>query len=147
MDPNFTRTHIFLGETYVNKEMFPEAADEFGKVFMLNGMPPPAANNVVTMLKESFKSGGARAFFRKFAEILQVRLDQKDIDSPPPLITVAALWVQAGENEKALALLEQGVEKHDPDMLRVTADAFKPLKSEPRYYEILRKMNMPSPNW
>jgi hypothetical protein len=48
-----------------------------------------------------------------------------------------------GEREKALVWLEKSFEEHQPATIGIFASPdFEPLHNEPRFQEILRKMNL-----
>jgi TolB-like protein len=58
---------------------------------------------------------------------------------------IAVLYVFAGNKEKALEWLEKGFEVRDPNMvvIGVIPEIIDLLGDEPRYQELLRKMNLP----
>jgi TolB-like protein len=54
------------------------------------------------------------------------------------------LYLMAGNKERALDCLEQAYEMHDPNMPYIaTAPILDSLRDEPRFQELLRKMNLP----
>ncbi len=54
------------------------------------------------------------------------------------------LYLMAGNKERALDCLEQAYEMHDPNMPYIaTAPIFDSLRDEPRFQDLLRKMNLP----
>jgi hypothetical protein len=58
-------------------------------------------------------------------------------------MTLSALHARAGDKEKALALLEEGLEKHLPQLLTtVGRPVFDPWRSEPRFIELRRRMGL-----
>lgn len=143
MDPNFPRSHIFMAEIYHEKGMYEEAADEYAKLSLLLGAPAEEVSRSLALLKEEYRKGGPRAYHRTFAGFLQARRDQKLRHSPPPVTVVAAHWAKAGETEKALALLEEGFDRREPDMVRIKRPDLEPVKTHPRYLDIVRKMGLP----
>lgn len=66
----------------------------------------------------------------------------REVGSPPPINVVAAYWLRAGEKEKAYALLEDGLSRRDPNMLRIGDPMFDPIKSEPRFQEIMKRIGL-----
>jgi hypothetical protein len=59
-------------------------------------------------------------------------------------IDVATLYAIAGENSQALEWLEKGLEERSPQMPYVdTSVGLAPLRSDPRFQDLLRKMNLP----
>jgi len=59
---------------------------------------------------------------------------------------VAEVYAYAGNKEKTLGWLEKGVEVDDPNMIvmGVVPLFVDLLKNEPRFQELLRKMNLPA---
>jgi serine/threonine protein kinase/tetratricopeptide (TPR) repeat protein len=140
MDPNFTRTHLFLAETYQRAGRFEEAADEFGKTFVLIGGPPEDAARFTAALKGAYKTSGPKGYWRTLAEFLT----NPRLPSPgPPLTVLAGFWTQAGETDKAFALLEKAYQAHDDAMTTVKDPIFDPIKSDPRYKDLLRRVGLP----
>jgi hypothetical protein len=56
---------------------------------------------------------------------------------------IANLYLGAGETAQALNWLEKGVEVRDPNMPCLGLPWFDPLRSEPRFQTLLRRMNLP----
>ena len=77
------------------------------------------------------KTGEARAWVDSFP---------REEFSP---MTLSTLHARAGDKEKALALLEEGLEKHIPQLLTtVGRPVFDPWRSEPRFLELRRSMGL-----
>ena len=58
---------------------------------------------------------------------------------------VAVPYIHAGDNEHAMEWVERAYEKRDPNMPYIFPDpAFDPLRSDPRFQELARKMGIPS---
>jgi serine/threonine-protein kinase len=140
MDPNFTRTHLFLAETYQRAGRFEEAADEFGKTFVLIGGPPEDAARFTAAVKGAYKTSGPKGYWRTLAELLT---NPKPPSPGPPLTVLAGFWTQAGETDKAFALLEKAYQEHDDAMITVKDPIFDPIKSDPRYKHLLRRVGLP----
>ncbi len=142
LDPNFARTHLFLAEAYQQKGMFEEATDEFGKVFVLLGRSPEDTSRFSAALKDAYKTSGRKGYWRTIAELLTAYRTQ--VRGPaPPLHVLAGFWAQAGERDKAFALLEKAYEEHEVGMLSLKDPQFEPIKSDPRYKDLLRRVGLP----
>ena len=139
LDPTFPRGYLFLAQVYEAKGMFNEAADEFGKLSGLVGVPPEEGAKAVTSLKQAFKTQGARGYYRRLAEILSER---GQTSAPPPASVIAGYWVMGGETDKAIAILEEALARREPEMVRIAGPVFDPIKSDPRYKDIVRRMNV-----
>ena len=74
------------------------------------------------------------------AEVLESR---SSISEPPPPIVIAGYWVHAGETEKAFALLEAAYRQHDDGLLMLKDDRLDPIKQDPRYKDLVRRVGLP----
>jgi tetratricopeptide (TPR) repeat protein len=143
MDPNFVRAHLFLAEAYQQEGMFEQAVDEFDKAFALIGVPKDEASKFLDPIKAAYKSSGAKGYWRTLAEFAETRPPKQLGPGPAPPTLLAALWARAGETEKAFALLEKGYEQRDQGMIRLKDPVYDPIKSDPRYKDLLRRVGLP----
>ena len=59
-------------------------------------------------------------------------------------VDVAALYLRAGENELALDWLETAFVERDPNLAVISvAPHFDPLRDDPRFRDLQRRMNLP----
>jgi hypothetical protein len=57
---------------------------------------------------------------------------------------LSKLYVTLADREQALQLLQTAFEARDPQMLFIKVDPeLDPLRSEPRFQELIRRMNFP----
>ena len=56
---------------------------------------------------------------------------------------IANLYLEAGEKTQALAWLEKGLEVRDPNMPYLGIPFYDSLRSDPRHFALLRRMNLP----
>ena len=138
MDPNFSRTHLFLAETYQDMGRYEEAADEFAKVFALNDVPPDKATELAVVVKEAYRKNGSAGYSRAMAELLE-----RNAPLAPPAGVMAAYWARAGEIDKAFAVLEKAYDERADGMLILKDRKMDPLKSDPRYKDLLRRVGLP----
>ena len=57
-------------------------------------------------------------------------------------LDIAYFYIFAGKKEKALICLEQAYELHDPNMPYITRPTYALLRDEPRFQDLLRKLNL-----
>jgi TolB-like protein/tetratricopeptide (TPR) repeat protein/predicted Ser/Thr protein kinase len=57
---------------------------------------------------------------------------------------IAIHFVEAGEYEQAMHWLEQGYKDHIPNLPSIGVPVFDPLRSDPRYQALLRRMGLPA---
>jgi eukaryotic-like serine/threonine-protein kinase len=143
MDPNFSRAHLFLAETYEQMGLFEEAIAEYEKHSILIGMPPEQVAKELKEVKEAYKNGGAKGYWKKLAELYErFRVSRPNIP-PPPLPVMAGIYVRLGENDRALALLEKEYEQRSSNLGRVQSSVFDPIRPDPRFQDLMRRVGLP----
>ena len=85
------------------------------------------------------RSGQTAKAQHALEELLQ--LDRKQQVDPP---VIARAYLAVGDKEHGLAWLEKGYAQHSHELtgLKVTSE-FDPLRSDPRFQELMRKVGLP----
>jgi tetratricopeptide (TPR) repeat protein len=91
------------------------------------------------VLGRTYSANGYAAAMGRAAELLVARSRSKFV---LPL-DIAALYLSAGDREQALVWVERGYEVHDPSMPYLGWPFYEPLRSDPRFKDLVRKMNLP----
>ena len=134
IDTQFGPVHSNLGRAFEQKGMYEEAVSEFRAALALNVGTQPLA-----------QLGHAYALSGKKAEALKV-LDQLHDLSRHSFVSpwdFATVYVGLGENDRAIASLEKAIEAHVFPVVFLKVDQrFDPLHSDPRYPELLRRLNL-----
>jgi len=95
-------------------------------------------SEAIEALDHGYTEGGYRGALRRTADTLAAR---------PPVVTpngIAVLYLRAGENERALTWLEKAYEARDPNLpYASSAPWYDSLRSDPRFRDLLRRMNLP----
>jgi tetratricopeptide (TPR) repeat protein len=139
MDPNFMPAHFFLASEYERVGMFNEAADQYGKAIIITGRSNEDVSKYLAVVKTAYKTSGPKGYWRTLAE-LTAKVQTQGSTRPA---TLAGVWAQAGETDKAFALLEEGYQQRDEEILRLKNWIFDPIKSDPRYKDLLRRVGLP----
>ena len=139
MDPNFARTHLFLAETYQSLARYEEAIDEFGKHFILSGLPPERVAVFAEQVKRSYTTDGPKGYARAMAGLIE----KNEGPAGPPAVVLAGYLVRAGETDRAFAILEKAFQEHDDSLLMLKDGKLEPVKSDPRYRDLLRRVGLP----
>jgi len=133
--PDDISLHWALWEAYRRKGAEKEAAQELEKLLLLQGWTNSAA-----AIHRQFERGGYKAvvlgqldYYKKLSEKQYVsRLD------------LARYEAQLGRREETLALLEEGYQQHDPELLWIQNDpAYDFLHGDERYRSIIRRIGLP----
>jgi len=135
MDPNFFWANFHLWTAFRRKEMYDEALAECRKLFSL------WENTEVTeALQNTYPKSGYKGAMREGADKLVAQA--KAVYVMPTLI--ALMYAHAEEKDQACQWLEKAYEERDPLLVEVkTVPAFNDLRSDPRFQELLHRMNFP----
>jgi TolB-like protein/DNA-binding winged helix-turn-helix (wHTH) protein/Flp pilus assembly protein TadD len=135
LDPNFAEAYADLAEAYEQKGMFDQALQEWHQAIRVSGR-----NRFQADLAHAFALSGRQRLARRILAEITAPLDRRLF----PAVEVAATYAALGERNQALKWLERGYQERQGDMvfLRVNPD-FDRLGSDPRFKELLRRMNFP----
>ena len=133
MSSGLTFVHGPLGNILFSKAMYEESLAELKAYYA-------GDREMEEALTQGYTQSGYSGATRRAAEVLAAR-GRKTYVYPPD---VAALYVKAGEKAQPLGWLEKGLELRNPFMPYISAyPAYEPLRSEPRFQDLLRRMNFP----
>jgi tetratricopeptide (TPR) repeat protein len=136
MDPNFPRAHWYLGHVYVQKGMRQEALTELQKAITLE----PEDLQYLAALGHACGKGGQRG------EALKILDELKELSKRAyvPAYAMAEIYTGLGKKEEAFAWLEKAYEERSVLLVRLKVDPMpNPLRSDPRFQALLRRMNFP----
>ena len=136
MDPNFGSARHYLGELYIAKSMYPEALAELKAAVRLTQGAPLAAS----ALGLAYARSGDRAAARK---VLDGMLAERARRGYYPASRIALVYLGLGDKDRAFEYLTKAVEERDNTMAFFkTSPLFDPLRSDPRFTDLLRRMNL-----
>lgn len=136
IDPNFPRAYGALARNYAAKGMYPEAVRAHQQWMSLTG----ETSQEVAALGEAFAQRGSRGYWKWQLDELN-KAARQGLDQPTER---AALYAVLGQKEEAFACLEKAYRERDTDLLfmRFTY-RFDSLRSDPRFEELLRRLDTP----
>jgi TolB-like protein/predicted Ser/Thr protein kinase len=133
--PQHPMLHQMLSVSFFRKAIYEESLAEMKTMYSCLG-----DREVEEALTQGYAQSGYRGAMKRAADLLAARAHQTYVNS----IDVAILYSFAGENDQAFEWLEKCLEERNPQMPYVDAYVeFAPLRSDPRFQDILRKMNLP----
>ncbi|MDP9146028.1 MAG: protein kinase [Acidobacteriota bacterium] len=138
IDPNYASAHVFLALNYFIQGKYELWLDEAEKGARLNNDAEYLA--IIRATHQQYTRSGFRAAMERMAE-LQVEQSKRMYVDPA---VIAGNYANLREPDKAFAWLEKSYEEKS-DLLRIlkTSPDFDSLRSDPRYTDLLRRMNLP----
>jgi TolB-like protein len=135
LDPNFITAHNVLGGSFVYKSMYNEGIPEFKKSLAIS----PGDERTLGFLGLAYAQSGRRAAAQNVLDQLN-QLSKKEYVEPVP---TAQIYTALGEKDKAFEWLEKAYEERSWYLGFVKVDRpFDPLRSDPRFVDLLRRMNL-----
>jgi TolB-like protein/DNA-binding winged helix-turn-helix (wHTH) protein/Tfp pilus assembly protein PilF len=127
MDPNFAPAHARLGVIYRDKEQYEQAVKELTKAISLEPNPERLQVLVDAYLKWG-KTREARQTASSLAHMAKRRYVRPDL--------LAQVYASLGDQERALAWLEQASED---DMPNLSTSEFDGLRPNPRFHKLEKR--------
>jgi eukaryotic-like serine/threonine-protein kinase len=133
LDPNFTQAHDTLGNAYIQKSMYKEGMAEFEKLLAISPGNPLGLSD----LGYAYAVTGRRAEAQKVLD----KLAELSMEKYVPAVDRARIYAGLGEKDKAFEWLEKGYEDRSISPIKVDP-SLDPLRSNPRFADLLRRMNL-----
>jgi len=133
LDPNFSSAHRFLGRAYLQKSMYNDGTAEIEKELTIY----PGRVGALGDLGYAYALAGRKADAQKVLDQLNDLSKQKYV----PATYRAEVYVGLGAKDKAFEWLEKGYEERFLPSINVDP-AYDPLRSDPRFQDLLRRMNL-----
>jgi tetratricopeptide (TPR) repeat protein len=138
-DPDIAYLHQELFRFYAAKGMYKESVQELETTVTSIGFPKTADR-----IRLAFTASGYQGAMQQWAKELEILTATKQLYAP---VNLALAYAMLGEKDKAFYWLEQGYAKHDGldmNLEEVATDPlFAPLRDDPRYRDLLRRMGLP----
>jgi TolB-like protein/Tfp pilus assembly protein PilF/tRNA A-37 threonylcarbamoyl transferase component Bud32 len=135
MDPSFPLAHACLSDAYKNKRMYAGAIAEMQKAIDLSG----GSVVWISALAQTYALAGRRDEAIKVLRQLQARSKQEFVSAN----LFAYIYAGMGDKDQAFAWLEKAYEERS-DLVGgfKVGRQLDPLRSDPRYQDFLRRMNL-----
>ncbi len=134
INPNYAVTHFVQGMAYEQKQMYRQAIAAFQKAVEFSGGNTAFRSN----LAHAYALAGRR---NDAVAILNELKDRSKHEFLNPS-EIALIYVSLGEQDQAMVWLEKAYEERfDPVIL--TWPAFDPLRTDPRFQNLMRRIGLP----
>jgi len=134
IDPNFWPS-TFIGSYYVDKGMHTEGLKEITAAIASAGRTP----DLLMLLAISYAKAGKKAEAVRLLDEMK-RLAKKQY---VPSTFFAFVYAALGEKDQAFEHLESAYREHDINLLQLKGLRLEPLRSDPRFNNLLRRVGLP----
>jgi len=141
MFPNFAISHERLAHLYTYTGKFQEAILEESKARLMAGEDSEAVSRKENSLRRAWQSGGSRGYWQQVLQLARLP------DNPPEAYTsaygLAIVYTRLGEKDEAIQSLEKAYKERVLAMTEMGVEpAFDPLRSDPRFQSLLRRVGL-----
>ena len=137
IDPNDAIANWNLFRAYAEKGMEAEAIKAWQQTGLALGY-----KKGTEVLSRAYPTLGYRAAVQKGAEWAEEQSARGNLDFP---VALAEMYSVIGEKDKAFHWLEKAFEERDGSLVSLSVNPiFDPLRSDPRYNDLARRMGLPS---
>lgn len=122
-----------------------EKNGEYEKAFELEKRYLNFGEDVIKSLDRIFKEQGRLAAYEQIVNLYEMQVQDSYVNP----LWIGEKYIQIGQYEKGMDYIEKAYEIHDPNMpylgTRIVFGDYDELHDNPRYLNILKKMNLPLP--
>jgi len=137
-NPIFAMAHDSLSDAYWGKHMYAQVIEEYKVFGELSG--DRNESEFASALEQGFRAAGWK---RALTKGIEVRLEQRKTGYSSPY-HLATLYADLGDKDQAFRWLNTAYAGHDPELQKLRVDfRLDPLRSDPRFAELLRKVGLP----
>ena len=134
IDPKFAPARRLLEGVYAQMGRYKEAVAEREKMLSLYG-----GSELVASVEEDFSKSGYRGVLQSWVEGLTEVSKHGHVSS----YSIGEAHMRMGEKEKAIKWLQQAYDEHDTELVSLAVEPeFNPIRSDPRFQEILKHMKL-----
>ncbi len=137
-NPTFAIAHDCLAQAYWGKRMYPQVIEEWKVFGALSGNP--LDSEFAAAMEEGFRSAGWKG---AVAKAIESRLARRKKAYYSALI-IATFYADLGDKEQAFHWLNVAYQEHDWLLISLNTNfRLDPLRSDPRFAELVRKVGLP----
>jgi serine/threonine protein kinase len=138
MDPNFGQAHFILSTTYRRMRKYDQWLDEWKKASILYHDQEELA--IAEEASRAYRRSGLKGALLREVE-MRKQLAKRRYEDPAG---IAYCYAELGDKEQTFAWLDKALAEKSDALERIKAvRAMDPLRTDPRYIELLKKMGLP----
>ncbi len=137
-NPTFAIAHDCLAQAYWGKRMYPQVIEEWRICGQLSGFQGDIESTAA--MERGFQSAGWKGALTK---VIEYRQAQRENGYYSALI-IATFYADLGDKEQAFHWLNIAYQEHDWLLISLNTNfRLDPLRSDPRFAELVRKVGLP----
>jgi tetratricopeptide (TPR) repeat protein len=137
-NPTYALAHRCLSWAYWGKRMYLQAIDEWKVYGDLNR--DESTSEFASAMEQAFRTGGWQG---AFAKGIQTRKAQRRAGYQSAY-EIAQLYAELGDKDQAFMWLNTAFQEHDWWLMGLKTDfALDPIRADPRFAELVRKVGLP----
>ena len=137
-NPTFAAAHSCLAKAYLGRRMYPEVIDELKTFGQLSG--DRNETNFDSAMEQGFRSAGWKGALTKGIEVRQAQRKTGYWSA----CDIATMYAELGDKNQAFRWLNTAYQERDLHLLGLKTDfLLDPLRSDPRFAELVRKVGLP----
>jgi TolB-like protein/DNA-binding winged helix-turn-helix (wHTH) protein len=137
-NPTFAPAHYCLAEAYWGKRMYPQVIEEWKAFGQLSGRRNES--EFASAIEQGFRSAGWKGALTKGIETRQSQRKSGYSSA----YGIAQLYANLGDEDQAFRWLNTAYQERDLYLLKLKTDfLLDPLRSDPRFAELVRKVGLP----
>jgi TolB protein len=141
-NPTFAGAHYCLAIAYWGKKMYPQVIEEWKVYDRLAGDGDDS--EITSAMEQGFRSAGWNGALSKSIETLNAQRKTKPSSAFGSAYRIAEAYAELGDKDQAFRWFNTAFQEHDEGLVSVKTDfALDPIRSDPRYVDLLRRMGLP----
>ena len=137
-NPTFAQTHSCLIDGYWGKRMYPQVIEEWKALGQLSD--DRNESEFASAMEQGFRSGGWKGALSKGIEIREAQRKTGYSSA----YAIAALYAELGDKDQAFRWLNTAYQEHDWLLGDLKTNLLlDPIRSDPRFAELVRKVGLP----
>jgi len=137
-DPTYALAHRNLAYAYWGKRMYPQVIEEWKAFGQLSG--DRNDSEFASAMEQGFRSAGWKGTLAKGIEVRQAQRK----NGYSSAYRIAVLYAESGDTEQSFRWLNTAYQERDYSLVGLKTDfLLDPLRSDPRFAELVRKVGLP----
>lgn len=137
-NPTFAPVHWYLALAYWRKRMYPQLIAEWKLYAQFSG--DPNESEFASAMEQGYGTAGWKAALARGIEVRQAQRHTGYHSA----CGIAGLYAELGDKDQAFRWLNIAYQEHDWYLLGLKTNSFlDPIRSDPRFAELVRKVGLP----